>query len=99
MVSAPAPRAPFYSVPMLPWFLLLLATISETVFGIALFHSRGFTVFWPAVLSVITGIATSVFLGAAMKHLPIGLAVGVWGGAATLATALYGIVAMGESMN
>ncbi len=84
---------------MLPWIYLTLATVSETLFGIALFHSRGFTVFWPALFSVVCGTATAIFLGVAMKHLPIGLAVGIWGGAATLATALYGIVAMGEPMN
>jgi quaternary ammonium compound-resistance protein SugE len=84
---------------MLAWINLALATISETLFGIFLFHSRGFTVLWPAVLAVVCGTATAIFLGIAMKHLPIGLAVGIWGGAATLATAIYGIVAQGESMN
>ncbi|MDB6148763.1 MAG: sugE 2 [Chthoniobacter sp.] len=84
---------------MLPWFYLLLATATETTFGITLFHSRGFTVFWPAVAAIVSGAATVVFLGLAMKHLPIGLAVGIWGGAATLLTFVYGIAAMGESMN
>src|SRR3954470_1738718 len=84
---------------MLAWINLALATVSETLFSIFLFHSRGFTVFWPAVLAVICGTATALFLGAAMKHLPIGLAVGIWGGAATLLAALYGVIAEGESMN
>jgi quaternary ammonium compound-resistance protein SugE len=84
---------------MLPWLYLFLATATETTFGITLFHSRGFTVFWPAAAAVTSGAATVVFLGFAMKHLPIGLAVGIWGGAATLLTFFYGIVAMGESMN
>src|SRR6478735_5042136 len=84
---------------MLPWIFLLLATATETTFGITLFHSRGFTVFWPGVVAILSGGATVVFLGLAMKHLPIGLAVGIWGGAATLLTFVYGIVAMGESVN
>ena len=84
---------------MLPWLYLLIATVAETTFGITLFHSRGFTVFWPAVASIVSGASAAIFLGMALKHLPIGLAVGVWGGAATLATAIYGIAAMGESMN
>jgi quaternary ammonium compound-resistance protein SugE len=84
---------------MLPWLYLLLATATETTFGITLFHSRGFTVFWPTVAAILSGGATVVFLGLAMKHLPIGLAVGIWGGAATLLTFVYGIVAMGESMS
>ena len=84
---------------MLPWLFLLLATATETTFGITLFHSRGFTVFWPAVAAIISGGATVVFLGLAMKHLPIGLSVGIWGGAATLLTFIYGIVAMGESVS
>src|SRR3954466_2459269 len=84
---------------MLAWIYLTLATVSETLFGIGLFHSRGFTVLWPSVVAITCGILTSVFLGMAMKVLPIGLGGGVWGGAATLATAIYGIIAMGESMN
>jgi len=84
---------------ILPWLYLALATVAETLFGITLFHSRGFTVLWPAVWSVICGTSTAILLGMAMKHLTIGLAVGIWGGAATLLTAIYGIVAMGESMN
>jgi quaternary ammonium compound-resistance protein SugE len=84
---------------MLSWIYLILATVTETVFGIGLYHSRGFSVFWPSVVAVVCGILTSVFLGLAMKSLPIGLAIGIWGGAATLATAIYGIIAMGESMS
>lgn len=84
---------------MLPWLYLTLATVAETFFGITLFQSRGFTLLWPAVWAVFCGTSTAILLGLAMKHLPIGLAVGIWGGAATLLTAIYGIVAMGESMN
>ncbi|HEX8310504.1 MAG TPA: multidrug efflux SMR transporter [Chthoniobacteraceae bacterium] len=84
---------------MLPWLYLLLAVATETTFGITLFHSRGFTVLWPTVVAILAGGATVVFLGLAMKHLPIGLAVGIWGGAATLLTFVYGILVLGESMN
>ena len=84
---------------MLPWLYLLLATIAETTFGITLFHSRGFTVLWPAVAAIVSGASTAIFLGLAMKQLPIGLAIGIWGGAATLLTFIYGMLAMGESTN
>ena len=40
---------------MLAWIHLFLATVSETLFSIFLFHSRGFTVFWPSTLAVICG--------------------------------------------
>jgi quaternary ammonium compound-resistance protein SugE len=81
---------------MISWIYLFLAAITEVLFNIGLFHSRGFTVFWPSVMAVAAGAATAVFLGFAMKTLPIGLAVTVWGGGATVAAAVYGIVALNE---
>ena len=79
------------------WLYLLLAAVAETLYGIGLFHSRGFTVLWPSVLGIVAGIATTWLLALAMKGLPIGLAIIVWSGLAAVGTALYGIAALGEA--
>ncbi len=78
------------------WLCLILAAIAEALFGIGLFHSRGFTVFWPATLAVVAGIGTSILLGISMRTLPIGLSFVVWSGLASLATAGYGIICLNE---
>ena len=78
------------------WIYLIFAAATEALFGITLFHSRGFTVFWPALRSIVTGTATAILLGISMKHLPIGISFAVWSGLASVATAAYGIVALNE---
>jgi quaternary ammonium compound-resistance protein SugE len=82
---------------ILPWIYLVLAAAAEALFGIGLYHSRGLTVFWPSVIAVLGGTATAILLGIAMKELPIGVSFVVWSGLAAIATAVYGIVALGES--
>ncbi len=79
------------------WLHLALAAIAEAVYGISLYHSRGFSVPLPSAISVIAGIATTVLLGMSMKSLPIGLAFVIWSGLAALGTAGYGMIALGES--
>ena len=81
---------------VISWIYLILAAIAEALFGIGLFHSRGFSVFWPSLLAVAGGLATAILLGIAMKQLPIGLAFVVWSGLAALGTAAYGMIALGE---
>src|SRR5690242_11276255 len=81
---------------MSSWILLVLAAAAEAIFGIGLYHSRGFTVLWPTVLGLVGGVATTVLLSLSMKNLPIGVAFVVWSGLAALGTAIYGIVALGE---
>jgi quaternary ammonium compound-resistance protein SugE len=79
------------------WISLTLAAIAEAAYGIALYHSRGFTVAVPSTLSVVAGIATTILLGISMKSLPIGVAFVVWSGLAALGTAGYGMIVLGES--
>jgi quaternary ammonium compound-resistance protein SugE len=79
------------------WTYLLLAAVAEALYGIGLYHSRGFTVLWASVLGITAGIATTWLLALAMKGMSIGLAFVVWSGLAAIGTALYGIVALGEA--
>jgi quaternary ammonium compound-resistance protein SugE len=78
------------------WVYLLSAAIAEALYGIGLYHSRGFTVLWPSVLGIVAGIATTWLLALAMKGMSIGLAFVVWSGLAAVGTAAYGIAALGE---
>lgn len=78
------------------WAYLLLSAALEVLFGIGVFHSRGFTVAGPSILAVTAGVGTTVLLSLAMKSLPIGLAFVVWSGLAAVGTASYGILFLGE---
>jgi quaternary ammonium compound-resistance protein SugE len=79
------------------WVYLLLAAVAEALYGIGLYHSRGFTQLWPSVLGITAGIATTWLLALAMKGMSIGLAFVVWSGLAAVGTAAYGIIALGEA--
>lgn len=79
------------------WVYLLLAAVAEALYGIGLYHSRGFTQLWPSVLGITAGIATTWLLAMAMKGMSIGLAFVVWSGLAAVGTAAYGIIALGEA--
>lgn len=78
------------------WVTLLLAALAETAYGVAVYHSRGFTQPWPTLWAVVSGVATTILLGLAMKSLPIGVSFVVWSGLAAIGTAIYGIAVLGE---
>ena len=81
----------------LAWMYLLIGALAEVVYGVGLYHSKGFTLPGPSVLSLFGGIMTTVFLGLAMKQLPIGISFVVWSGLAAVGTAGYGILYLGEA--
>jgi len=82
---------------MSAWIYLIIAAIAEAVYGISLYHSRGFTLLIPSSISVAAGLATTILLGLSMKSLPIGVAFVIWSGLAALGTAGYGMIVLGES--
>jgi quaternary ammonium compound-resistance protein SugE len=79
------------------WFLLILAAVAESLFGIATFYSRGYTQMWPSIGAVLSGATTAVLLSFAMKGLPLGVAFAVWSGLAAIGTVVFGLVFLGES--
>ncbi|TLD69974.1 QacE family quaternary ammonium compound efflux SMR transporter [Phragmitibacter flavus] len=82
---------------MISWIYLLSAAVFEAMYGIGLYYSKGFTVLWASVFAVISGIATTILLGLAMKGLPVGVSFVVWSGLAAVGTAIYGMTVLGES--
>ncbi|MGK3200607.1 DMT family transporter [Amycolatopsis sp. MEPSY49] len=76
------------------WLVLILSGILETVWAAAL---KGF--FKPA--SVVTFAVALVLsmsgLAYALREIPLGTGYAVWVGIGTIGTALYGLVALGDS--
>jgi len=81
----------------LAWIYLLIGAMAEVLYGVGLYHSKGFTLPGPSLLALLGGILTTLFLGLAMKQLPIGIAFVVWSGLAAVGTAGYGILCLGEA--
>lgn len=79
------------------WIFLVLAAAAEALYGIAVFHSRGFKLLWPTLGALVAGLITTILLGLAMRQMPVGLAFAIWSGLATLGTVAYGIIALGET--
>ncbi len=74
------------------FFLLAIAICSEVTGAICLKASEGFTVPLPSIATAV-GYGLSIFLLVKiLKHLPLGLVYGIWGGIGSAATMLVGVL-------
>lgn len=73
------------------WIYLLLAGIAEIGWALGMKYTDGFTRPLPTVLTLITMAISVVFLGLAVKTLPLGTAYAVWTGIGTVGTVALGI--------
>ena len=79
------------------WIYLFIAGLFETVWAIGLKYCDGFRISL-ASIAVVSGMALSViFLGLAMKEIPIGTAYAAWTGIGIIGVTIYGICLFGES--
>jgi len=72
------------------WLFLALAALFEVVFALSMKASRGFTVFWPTVTTVIGVVAGITFLTLSMKTLPVSVAYPIWVGVGAVGTVAFG---------
>ncbi|MGI9283211.1 MAG: quaternary ammonium compound efflux SMR transporter SugE [Endozoicomonas sp.] len=78
------------------WFLLILAGLLEVGWAIGLKYTEGFTRPLPSVLTVAAIILSMVFLGLALKTLPVGTAYAVWVGIGIVGTFFLSAVLFNE---
>ena len=78
------------------WLLLLVAGVLEVAWAIGLKYTEGFTKLWPSVATLTAMALSVVFLGIAMKSLPVGTAYAVWVGIGAVGTAILGMVLFAE---
>jgi|SRR5262245_57335045 len=81
----------------MPWFWLALAGLLEVVWAVGLKMSDGFSRLSWSLATVATLVSSFVFLGAAVKSIPIGTAYAVWTGIGAVGVALCGMMLFGES--
>jgi quaternary ammonium compound-resistance protein SugE len=84
-------------VVVMPWVVLVLSGLLESVWAIALSRSVGFTRLVPSVIFGVALILSMAGLGYALRSLPVGTAYAVWVGIGVSGTAVAGVVFLGES--
>ncbi len=81
------------------WFFLTLAGILEVVWAYSMKQSHGFTKTVPAVITIVTMIASFALLSVSMKSLPLGTAYTIWTGIGAVGAFLVGVLVLQESAN
>lgn len=79
------------------WVLLVVASLMELVWAIALKESDGLTRFWPTVVGLSVALLSVVVLSLSLRVLPVGTAYAIFVGLGAVGVALAGVVAFSES--
>lgn len=81
----------------MPWLILIISGLLESVWAIALSRSGGFTRPIPSVIFGTALVLSMVGLGYALRTIPVGTGYAVWVGIGAAGTALVGMLLLGES--
>ncbi len=83
----------------MPYLILTLAIVTETIGTSALQASQQFTRLWPTLLAVAAYAFSFYFLGLALKFLPMGIAYAIWSGLGIVLIALFGFFVFRQSLD
>jgi quaternary ammonium compound-resistance protein SugE len=78
------------------WLILIVGSLCEVGWLIAMKYSEGFTRLWPMAVMVFLMIASIGCLGVAVKTIPAGTAYAVWTGGSVAAVTVVGVYVFGE---
>jgi len=81
------------------WIMLLLAGLLEIVWAYSMKLSEGFSRPIPAIITIITMIASFALLSLSMRTLPLGTAYIIWTGIGAVGAFVVGIVVLGETLS
>jgi quaternary ammonium compound-resistance protein SugE len=81
------------------WLYLLTAGLLEVTWAIGLKYTDGFTRLIPSVVTITSMVASILFLGLALKTLPVGTAYAIWTGIGAVGVAILGIILFAEPAN
>ncbi|KHT62979.1 quaternary ammonium transporter [Photobacterium gaetbulicola] len=75
------------------WVFLLLGVMAEATSHVALRATNGFSNWLPSTIVILGHLIAFIFLGQAMKSLPVGIVHAIWAGLAIVAvTAMSGLI-------
>jgi quaternary ammonium compound-resistance protein SugE len=80
----------------MPWVYLFVSGLFEIGWATSLKLTQGFMRPWPVLLTFATGGGSLVFLGLAMRDLPVGLAYPAWVGIGAAGAVAIGIFCFAE---
>jgi quaternary ammonium compound-resistance protein SugE len=80
----------------MPWLILIIAGLLETVWAIGLKYTDGFSRLWPSVFTIVCMIASFWLLSLALRTLPVGTGYAVWTGIGAVGAAIGGIILFHE---
>jgi len=78
------------------WIYLGIAGVLEIVWAVGLKYTSGFTKALPTAVTLAAMALSIVFLGLAIKAIPLGTAYAIWTGIGAAGTAILGIVLFAE---
>ena len=84
---------------MHPYALLSVSIVTEVFATTMLKLSEGFAVPLFTTLTLAGYLVSFTLLTFTLKHMPLGLVYGIWGGVGTVLTAAIGIIAWGDPFN
>jgi quaternary ammonium compound-resistance protein SugE len=79
------------------WLVLVVSGVLESVWAASLARSNGFTRLAPTAVFAVALLLSMAGLAYALRSLPLGTGYAVWVAIGAVGTALYGMVALGES--
>ncbi len=74
------------------WTYLFIAGLLEIGWAIGLKYTEGFSKLTPTLLTVAAMVLSVLFLGLALKTLPVGTGYAVWTGIGTVGTVILGMI-------
>jgi small multidrug resistance pump len=83
----------------MPYLILLLAVMFETIGTTALQASQQFTRAGPSILVVVAYAVSFVLLGWVLKFMPVGVAYAMWSGLGIVMIALIGLAVFGQRLD
>lgn len=83
----------------MPYVILALAVLAETIGTTALQASAAFTRPLPSLVVVLAYAAAFYLLGHALKFFPVGIAYAIWSGLGIVLIALIGLIVFGQRLD
>ncbi len=83
----------------MPYLILALAVLCETIGTTALQASQQFTRLGPGIVVVVAYGAAFYLLSLALNHFPVGIAYAIWSGLGIVFIAMIGLLVFGQRLD
>lgn len=80
------------------WIYLGIACCFEVMFALSSNAAKGFTRFWPTLLTLIAATGGIYTLSQALKVLDVGVGYTIWTGVGSVGTVIFGVILFGEKL-